>query len=47
LIKAGQSLGSSPGYSDDPANASAEHGRRFLTIIAREVAKFLIDFSRT
>jgi len=45
VIHAGQSLGSGPGYTDNPANASAEHGERFLGIICREVARFLVDFA--
>ncbi|HEX5414151.1 MAG TPA: creatininase family protein [Chloroflexota bacterium] len=45
VIKAGQSLGSGPGYTDNPANASAAHGERFLAIISREVARFLVNFA--
>jgi creatinine amidohydrolase len=47
VIKAGVSLGSGPGYTDNPANASAEHGQRFLTIIVRELAEFLTHFAAT
>ena len=46
VIHAGQSLGSGPGFTDNPANASAEHGKRFLDIITREVAKFLVEFAQ-
>ena len=45
VIRAGQSLGTGPGYTDDPSNASAAHGERFLAIISREVAKFLVRFA--
>src|SRR5579884_3829668 len=40
VIRAGSSLGSGPGYTDDPSRASAEAGRRMLDIITREVAAF-------
>lgn len=46
VIRAGESLGSGPGYTDNPASASAAHGQRFLEIISREVARFLVDFAR-
>jgi len=46
VIRAGEKLGSGPGYTDNPANASAEHGQRFLEIISREVASFLVKFSQ-
>ena len=45
VIQAGQNLGNGPGYTDNPANATAEHGQRFLDIIADEVAKFLVEFA--
>jgi creatinine amidohydrolase len=45
IIRAGQTLGSGPGYTDDPSRGSAEHGQRFLEIIAREVARFLVEFA--
>ncbi|MGH2459782.1 MAG: creatininase family protein [Chloroflexota bacterium] len=46
VIRAGHSLGDGPGYTDNPANASAEHGMRFLKIISREVAQFVVSFAR-
>lgn len=46
VIRAGHALGDGPGYTDDPANASAEHGMRFLKIISREVAQFVVSFAR-
>ena len=46
VIQAGQNLGSGPGYTDNPANGTAEHGQRFLEIIADEVAKFLVAFAQ-
>jgi creatinine amidohydrolase len=47
VLRAGVSLGSGPGYTDDPAAASAAHGERFLAIISRELARFLVDVART
>ncbi|MBI2940073.1 MAG: creatininase family protein [Chloroflexi bacterium] len=41
-----QLIGLGPGYTDDPAAASAEHGNRFLDIITRSLADFLVRFSR-
>lgn len=46
VIRAGQSLGDGPGFTDNPANASAEHGLRFLKIISQEVARFLVEFGK-
>ena len=46
VIKAGVSLGSGPGYTDDPSRASAEAGRRMLEIVARELAAFLVELAR-
>lgn len=46
VVRAGGSLGAGPGYTDDPSKASAEAGRRYLDLIAREVAAFLIDLAR-
>ena len=34
------------GHTDDPRLASAEAGERFLTLIAREVARTMVAFSR-
>jgi creatinine amidohydrolase len=45
VIRAGHSLGTGPGYTDNPANGSAALGQRYLEIIAREVANFLVDFA--
>lgn len=46
VILAGQRLGTGPGYSDDPAKATAEAGQRYLATIVRAVAAFLTDFHR-
>lgn len=46
VYPAGHNLGTGPGYTDNPANASAEHGQRFLEIISRELASFLVDFAK-
>lgn len=46
IIRAGARLGTGPGYTDNPANASAEAGQRFLAIIARELAAFFGDVGR-
>lgn len=44
--RAGQALGDGPGYTDDPSRGSADHGMRFLKIISRELAAFVVDFAR-
>jgi hypothetical protein len=46
IARAGQRIGDGPGYSDDASLASAEHGQRFLDLIARDLASFLVQFSR-
>src|SRR5207244_3465025 len=46
VIRAGSSLGSGPGYTDDPSRASAEAGSRMLDLIVREVAAFLVELGR-
>jgi hypothetical protein len=46
VIREGGSIGTGPGYSDDPSRGSAEHGQHMLGIISREVARFLVEFSR-
>jgi creatinine amidohydrolase len=45
VIRAGSSLGSGPGYTDDPSRASAERGARILAVITAEVARFLTDLA--
>lgn len=46
VIRAGESLGTGPGYSDDPSRASAGAGRRYLETIVRALAGFLGDLHR-
>lgn len=46
VIRAGVSLGSGPGYTDDPSKATAEAGNRYLDLVARELAKFLIGLAK-
>lgn len=46
VSRAGQLLGETPGYTDDPSRASAAHGQHLLEIISREVATYLVDFAR-
>jgi creatinine amidohydrolase len=46
VIRAGESLGAGPGYTDDPRQASAAAGERYLEAIARGLSAFLIDFHR-
>jgi creatinine amidohydrolase len=46
VIRAGESLGSGPGYTDDPSLASAEAGRRYLDAIVPALARFLTDLHR-
>src|SRR5579884_2753997 len=46
VIRAGVSLGSGPGYTDDPSRAAAEAGQRALDLIGREVAAFLVELTR-
>jgi creatinine amidohydrolase len=46
VIREGGSIGAGPGYTDDPSGASAEHGQHLLGIITRELARFLVEFSR-
>jgi creatinine amidohydrolase len=46
VIKAGSSLGAGPGYTDDPSRASADTGNRFLGIVARELAAFLVRLAQ-
>ncbi len=45
VLRAGIREGTTVGYTDNPANGSAEHGQRFLDIITREVARFLVDLA--
>lgn len=45
VIHSGESLGSGPGYTDDPSNASAEAGERMLATICRQLAAFIVDFA--
>ena len=47
VIRAGESLGTGPGYTDDPRQASAEVGQRYLEAIARGLSSFLLDFHRS
>jgi len=44
--RAAQRIGDGPGYSDDASLASAERGRRFLDLIARDLASFFVAFHR-
>ena len=46
MIRAGESLGTGPGYTDDPRQASAEAGQRYLEAIVRGLPAFLLDFHR-
>lgn len=46
VIRAGQRLGTGPGYTDDPASATAEQGQRLLELISAQVASFLVEFSQ-
>jgi creatinine amidohydrolase len=46
LIRAGSALGAGPGYTDDPSKASAEAGNRYIDIVARELAAFLVDLAK-
>lgn len=43
---AGRRRGVGPGYTDDPSAATAEAGRKYLSIIARDVAAFIVDVHR-
>jgi len=45
VLRAGIREGTTIGYSDNPTNASAELGERFLSLITREVARFLVDLA--
>lgn len=42
----GQRMGDGPGYTDDPAAATAEEGQRYLDAIVRAVVAFLVAFHR-
>ena len=46
VVRAGGSLGSGPGYTDDPSKATAEAGNRYLDLVVRELAKFLVGLAR-
>jgi creatinine amidohydrolase len=46
VMPGGESLGSGPGYTDDPSKASAEAGRRYLDAIAHSLATFLTAFHK-
>ena len=46
LIRAGSKLGDGPGYTDDPSKATAEAGNRYLDIVSRELAAFLVNLAR-
>ena len=46
VIRAGESLGNGPGYTDDPSRASAEAGRDYLDAIVPALAHFLTDLHR-
>lgn len=46
VFRAGVRLGTGPGYNDDPSAATAEAGQRYLDVIARAVAAFVVDFHR-
>ncbi len=46
VARGGHRIGDGPGTSDDASLASAEHGQRFIDIIARDLASFLVQFSK-
>jgi hypothetical protein len=46
VIRAGESLGTGPGYTDDPSEASPEAGERYLAAVAGALKRFLVDFHK-
>ena len=46
VVWAGQSLGTGPGYTDDPSQATPTAGQAYLDAVVRGLAQFLVDFHR-